>query len=200
MIQQIARAEDLAFLTGATGVSNPVGLKNQTGIQTAYAAGTTLADVSSAILGCIASLETANVRMIRPTWIMHPRVKAFIQNLRDGVGNYFELGHELTERGTLRGYPVLISQQLPVNLANYVAGTSGTAGTDIFIADFADVVIGDTLNTMLDVSTEGSYNDGTQLQSAFSKDMTLFRIIKETDLELRHPQSVYNLKADSWLL
>ena len=200
LVQVMARAEDLAFLTGAgSGSLQPLGLKNVTGIQYMYAGGADLANATIAINACVTKLQMSNTRMISPCWIMTPQVKNFLANLRDNVGNFFVFAAELAAN-TLRGYPVVTTTQLPNNLTNYIGGSSGTAGTDIFLADFADVLIGDTLGIQLELSKEASFVQAGSLISAFSKDLTVFRVIKETDLALRHPTSVMNLRADSWKL
>jgi hypothetical protein len=70
----------------------------------------------------------------------------------------------------------------------------------VIFADFADVLIGDTMNIQLESSDTASYFDGTTLQSAFSRDLTVFRVISETDIVLRHATSVVDLMVDSWTL
>lgn len=200
LVASIARTEDIAFLTGASGGSSPTGLKNQTGIQSFTAASAALSDVVAGVQGAVTKLQMANTRMIRPAWAMSPMSRNFIAAQRDGVGGFFVYQEEINNRNTLAGYPIFTTTNLPVNLTGYALPSGGTKGSDVFLFDAADVLIGDTLNVQVDVTDVGSYFDGTALQSAFSRDLTLFRIIKETDLVLRHPTSVVQMKVDSWTL
>lgn len=199
LVAVLARAEDIAFISGAGGTS-PTGLKLQSGIQSFYAAGSDITSVVSAVQGAVTKLQMSNTRMIRPAWIMTPNARNFIASLRDGVGGYFALGVEINNSNTLCGYPIFTTTQIPSNLANYIGGSSGTAGTDIYLADFADVLIGDTMGLQIDSTNVGAWYNGTAYQSNWSQDSTSFRVIKETDLALRHPTSVVLLKADSWKL
>jgi len=143
----------------------------------------------------------ANARFVNPCWIMSPMARNFLATQRDAVGGFFVYEQELA-KGTLAGYPVFTTSVLPNNIANYgAAGAAGnTRGQDIFLLDAADLIIGDTLNVALDVSDTASFINGSTLTSAFSQDLTLFRVIKETDLGCRHPTSIVNIKTDSWCL
>jgi len=213
LLAVIARAEDLAFLVGATGGANPVGIKNISGIQSFYvatsgaagslgtAATSNLSDVTYAVNAAITKLQMANSRLRNPCWIMSPMVKNFLSTQRDAVGGFFVYEQELA-KNTLAGYPVFTTSVLPSNLAAYgAAGAAGNGrGQDIFFLDAADLVIGDTMQIQLDVSDTASYINGSTLTSAFSTDVTLFRVIRETDLGCRHPVSIVNIKCDSWCL
>ena len=143
----------------------------------------------------------ANSRLRNPCWIMSPMVKNFLSTQRDAVGGFFVYEQELA-KNTLAGYPVFTTSVLPSNLAAYgAAGAAGNGrGQDIFFLDAADLVIGDTMQIQLDVSDTASYINGSTLTSAFSTDVTLFRVIRETDLGCRHPVSIVNIKCDSWCL
>ena len=54
------------------------------------------------------------------------------------------------------------------------------------------------MNLMIDTSSEASYWDGSQYQSAYSKDLTLMRVIAEHDLGVRHAESIVMIEAVKW--
>ena len=131
-------------------------------------------------------------RMIRPRWIMTPTTEAFLNGLRDNVGA-FVFKAEMAN-GTLNGIPYKVTQQLPTNLSAATAPsgnppTAGTAndGAYLFLADFADVILADTYNMVVDASDVAAYKDaGGNMVSAFTRDQTAFRIITEHDFNIRH--------------
>ena len=54
------------------------------------------------------------------------------------------------------------------------------------------------MNLTIDTSSEASYWDGTAYQSAYSKDLTLMRVISEHDLGCRHVESIVKIEAVKW--
>lgn len=198
MIASIARKLDIAYIRGAGNAQDPTGLLNQAGISKSDVTSNagTLDDVVSVLRGMIAQLQRGNSRMLRPGYIMHSDVVNFIASLRDGVGGWFAYKNEL-DAGQLHGIPFATSNAIPTNLAN-VGGASRTNGTEIYLADFADVLIGNTMNVQVESSREAAYNEGGALTSAWARDTTAFRVITEVDLAVRHPESVAVRRVDGW--
>ncbi|NOG69804.1 phage major capsid protein [Roseicella sp. DB1501] len=190
LIEVVARTEDLAFLRGPGTGNAPTGLSVQSGISTLTAAGVTLANVIAFLNGMVLKLQNANSRMLRPGWIMNPHVKAFIASQRDGVGS-FVFKQEL-DAGTLLGFPVRTTTAIPNNLTS----AGGTAGSEVYLADFADVIVADAMQLSIEASSEAVV-DGTSL---FQTDQMAIRAIKEVDIALRHPESVCLGLCDSYKL
>jgi len=130
--------------------------------------------------------------MIRPTWIMAPTIARFIATARDQVGNWYWKAE--IESGNFEGYPFKLTQQIPTNLVN---GTN-TKGSEIYFVDMADFVIADTYNVIVDASDVAAYNDGVNMVSAFQRDQSLFRVITEHDVNMRHLQSLVVLQTQDW--
>jgi HK97 family phage major capsid protein len=86
--------------------------------------------------------------------------------------------------GRLWGFPFAVSTIVPTNLG------AGGNESEIYLADFADVVVGESQSLIVDSSTEASYWDGTTQQSAYSRDETVVRCILEEDIALRRPEAV----------
>lgn len=198
LIASIARKLDVAYIRGDGTNGSPTGLLNQSGISKSDVTSNagSLDDVVAVLKGMKAQLMRGNSRMIRPGFILHSDVMNFIASKRDSVGGWFRYAEEL-DAGKLEGVPFAISNQVPVNLAN-VGGTARTKGTEIYLADFADVLVGNTLNVQVETSREASYVEGGNLTSAWARDTTAFRVITEVDLALRHPESVAVRRVDSW--
>lgn len=145
------------------------------------------------------ALKNANVRMVRPGWIMAPRTENFLMNLRDGLGNLV-YANEMAQ-GRLRGKAYRTTTQIPLNLPAVAAdGTTATAdGSEIYLADFVHVVIGETLGLILEVFPGGSYVDASGATiSGISTDETVMRAIVHHDLGLRHEQAVAVLTGVRW--
>jgi len=190
LVAATARREDLAFLLGAGTLKDPIGILNMGG-SAITGDGANLAGAIATLNSCELTLKAGNSRMISPGFIFHPAVEMFLKGLTDSVGHYFF--REEMERGMLNGYPYETSTQLPTNL-----GTDGH-GSYIFFVDFADIVIGDAYTADVEISYEGAYVSGGTTVSAFQRDQTLFRIIREHDIQPRHLQSIAVATVDGWV-
>lgn len=193
LVAALRQRSDLAFIRN-TGVGDtPRGLRYQApGANVIPANGTVnLANVTFDLGQLILTLLEADVRMIRPGWIMAPRSAMYLMTVRDGNGNYAFRDEMMA--GRLWGYPYKTTTQIPTNLGG------GSNQSEIYFADFADVVIGEAMGLALDISTEASFIDeNSQLVSAFSKDLTVVRAILEHDMAVRHNASVAVLTEVTW--
>jgi HK97 family phage major capsid protein len=191
LVESIARREDLAFLLGAGTLKDPIGILNMGG-STVTGGAATLVGAIGTLNSCELTLKAGNSRMLSPVWIFHPAVEMFLKGLTDQVGHYFF--REEMERGMLNGYPYMTTTQFPTNLQ-----TDGH-GSYIYFVDFADIIIGDAYTADVEVSYEGAYTgtDGTMV-SAFQRDQTIFRIIREHDIQPRHLQSIVVASIDGWV-
>lgn len=132
--------------------------------------------------GLMLRIETANVMMSSCGWLMHPRTLRWLQSLRDGNGNkaYPEI-----DQNMLKGYPVGLSNQIPVNL-----GDLGDE-SEIYFVNFADMMIGEDMALVIDFSKEAAYKDGGgNMVSAFQRDQTLVRVIAKHDFGPRHVECI----------
>jgi len=153
-------------------------------------AGGTLDSVVNGLSAAILVLQNGLSRMLRPRWFMAPTILRFIATRRDNVGNFYY--KDEIAGGTIEGIPFSISQQIPTNLG---AGN----GSEIYLVDMADTLVGDTLNVLVDASDVATYygTDGKPI-SAFQRDQSLFRVISEHDFNMRHLQSLAILTTSDW--
>lgn len=190
--------EDSAFLRGLGTQFSPRGLRYWTPAANIIPANVTvnLANVTADLAKPILQLEYANVAFSRPGWIMNPRTAAYLMTVRDANGNFAFRG-EMASRpginGTLWGFPYVTTNQVPRTLG------AGTNESEIYFADFADVIIGESSDVQVDVSKEAAYLDESgNLVSAFSNDQTIVRAIARHDLGVRYDESLTVLTGVLW--
>ncbi|MCG6541742.1 phage major capsid protein [Pseudomonas sp. KSR10] len=177
-------SEDLHFIRAdGTGVL-PKGLRHWAIAQHVLPAPANpdLAAIDLFLGGLMLRIETANVMMTSCGWLMHPRTLRWLQSLRDGNGNkaYPEI-----DQNMLKGYPVGLSNQIPVNL-----GDLGDE-SEIYFVNFADMMIGEDMDLVIDFSKEAAYKDGAgNMVSAFQRDQTLVRVIAKHDFGPRHVECI----------
>ena len=206
LVQTVARREDLADMLGDGSGGSVIGLLNLAAAAlkitvNPFAAtdNATIFNAVSATLFTLRLLLKQNMsRMIRPVWIMSPGTEAFLMGLITQFGMYAY--KDEMEAGKLLGIPYKVSQQLPTNLATMNGGSTYYNGAYLFLADFADVILAETMNMMVDASDVASYKDtGGNAVSAFVRDQTAFRIIEEYDFNIRHQASVAVAVLPGWL-
>ena len=192
LVGDIAAATDLAYIRGDGTLSQPKGMRNQAvAANVLTMTGTDiLADMTTDLGIMLQTLLDADVRMIRPGWIMEPRTWMRLFTVQNGNG--FHAFKPEMESGRLFGIPFRITSQIPRNLGG------GADETELYLADFADVIVGQATQIMLDVSDTAAYHDGANVVAAFSQDQTVIRAIVEVDLGVRHAESVVVLTALTW--
>lgn len=128
-------------------------------------------------------LKKADIPMNDPGWIINPRTELFLMRLKDADGNYVYKDEMMD--GTLWGFPYVATNQVPANL-----GVGGDE-TEIYFADFSQLMIAETQEIMFKISDEAAYRDSEgNLQSAFSKNQTVVQGMAIHDFAARHPEAV----------
>jgi HK97 family phage major capsid protein len=192
-IAAIAQRGDLSMIRGLGTEHSPKGLRYQAAAGNIIPANATvnLANVTADLGKLWLALAQADVRFLRPGWIMAPRTLNYLMTVRDGNGNYAFREELLT--GKLWGFPYKFTSQIPVNLGG------GTDESELYFADFADVVVAEEGGVEVTASQEAAYHDGTELQAAFSRDQTVIRAIAQHDLATRHAESIAVLTGVKWI-
>ena len=194
ILQDLSRgmstAADVAFIRG-TGVSDaPRGLRywapaaNVTASAAANDASVpTLVEVETDLRTMLNALESADVAMERPLWLLSPRSKNFLMTIRDTNG--FIAFPEIRS-GNLWGFTLGTTNNVPSNLG---AGTDPES--ELYLVDMIDAVVGEATQIEVDISNEASYTDDTgTVRSAFDRDETVIRTIERHDFGMRHDASV----------
>lgn len=189
MLEAGARLIDVAFFTGAGSATVPTGMFTLAGRPTVannsvdglVATGATALDGATNYLrGMVRLMEASNSRMLRPFWTFHPNVRHYLARLRDSIGGYPYQVMMDSAQPTLFGYPVYTSTQHPTNITNVVA--SGTAGTRIYLADAADIALGEEAAVQVESSTEAG--------GAFLSHQVFLKMVNYLDIGYRHPESI----------
>jgi HK97 family phage major capsid protein len=192
MVNSMGLREDLAYIRGDGLANTPKGFRNLAPVANVVvaSAGTSIALVETDLSKLELKLLNANVRMLKPGWVMNPTTFMFLMSQRDGNGNkvYPELA-----QNQLRGKPLAVTTQVPSNLG------TGTE-SEVYLVDFADAIIGESGTVSLAISTEASYTDpvsGT-VKNAFTSNQTLIRAVSSNDFGMRHDASVAVLTGVKW--
>jgi HK97 family phage major capsid protein len=191
-LRGMAITEDSKFIRSNGTQFTPRGLRYHAAAANVIAANGTvnLANVTSDLGSLVLALEEANVAFTTPGWIFAPRTKQYLMTVRDGNGNY--AFREEMLRGTFWGYPFRATTQVPKNLG------SGGDESEVYLADFDDLVLAEALSMSVALSEEAAYIENGSLVSAFSKDQTVMRVIAEHDFVARHDQSIAVLTEVTW--
>ena len=205
-LEVVALREDIAFLTGDGSLGGPVGLVNHVPPSNSIVAmpitGMTNSQVVTTVVGLLrgmqAILRNSMSRMIRPTWIGGPGAFELFRGLRDDMGGFL-LEAEMAQ-GKLLGCSFLETMQLPTNLAAPFGSGTAPVGAQLLLADFADIVVADTLKLEIDLSDSASYRDASaNLVSGFTRDQTIYRAISEADIGVAHSGSLAMALLPAWV-
>lgn len=188
-VASLSLLEDAAFLRANGSQFQPKGLYYWAANKFDAQGSPTLTTVTEDLATAILYLRNANVRMLRPAWIMSPRSEFYLRTLRDTNGNLV-FAAEMAG-GRLFGIPYASTTTVPDNLG-------GASESEVYLADFADVMIGEANSLEVSASDVAAYHDGSQLQSAFSLDQTVLKVLAHHDLGVRHAASVCVIEAVAW--
>lgn len=191
-------AEDATFLRGAGSGVSPKGLdawiptaNPDHSVPAASADGSDLTLVIADLFRMPKLLEESNIPGIKLGWVISPRTKFFLMQVRDSSGNFYFL--EEMRRGTLLGIPFVSTNQVPSNLGG------NNDESVIYFGDFNDAVIAEVSDLLLDVSQEAAYIDENgNLVSAFALDQTVIRAIARHDFGVRREESFAKLTGVKW--
>ena len=177
------RLRGFSWLRGSKGYANfstaPTLLGNQQDIT----------NITEALGVMISNLLQANVPVTLNSGVFFfsPRTYVYLKTLRNPTTGQFAFPELQAADPRLLGYKVAFTSQIPINPV--VNGTGGFA--EAYFSNMPDMIIGESANLMLDVSSEAAYVDANgNTISAFSQDQTVIRVIKENDFAVRYTQSV----------
>ena len=122
---------------------------------------------------------------------MPPRTLAYLRDLRDGNGNLYYPSLQGSSP-SWRGFPVGFTNSIPVNLGG------GTNESEVYLVDFAYVMIADSYSVKIDASESASYKVGGTMVSAFSQNQTVIRALTGHDFAVTRPKAVSLITAVKW--
>lgn len=196
MLSSIGTTEDVAFLFGTGTESEPRGITEWAVAANKFdatqaGASATLTEVQADLRQAEESLLSADVPMRSPVWIMSPRSRLFLRDLRD-TEDRGVFGDEMRQSGTINGIRFFQTNNIPNNLG------AGTNESLVILVDASEVVIGDVEMLGVDRSDSAVIKiDGTDT-SLFESDMSAVRLRQFNDLVLRHDVSAAVIEAVTW--
>ena len=196
LVSAMATKEDTSFIRGSGTDATPKGLLNWCVADQKIAANGTvnLANITDDLGQLVVKLKQADIPMISPGWIMAPRTEQKLATIQNANGQFVFRDEIL--RGTLWGFPTGVTTNIPITQDTTGAGNDNES--EVYLVDFAQVIIGESQGLLVDSSQEAAYHDGSNVQAAFSLDQTVVRAIAEHDLGLRHDKAVAMLTGVTW--
>lgn len=189
MLASMAVREDKGFLRDDGTNDTPTGFRavcEAEGRVVPWSGTADLTTIDEYLDSLMLTLMNSDSLLINPGWGLAPRTYMKLFGMRDGNGN--KVYPEMTQ-GQLKGYPIRHTTTIPINLDT--SGDLTNNETEIYFADFNDVVIGDSDAMTIDFSREATYKDGSgNLVSAYSRNQSLLRVVKEHDIAFRHPEGL----------
>jgi len=197
LVQVLARREDVAFIRGDGTADSPKGFRtfvpavNVIPSADAFSLTTVTSELGSAVV----RLTQANVPMLKPIRVMHPRTLDYLWWVQNANGFY--VFRDELEKENLRQYPYFTTTQIPTNLSN---GTHADC-SEIHLVDILQAMILDSMALQLAVSQEAYFIDDSGAQvSTFQNDLSLIRAITEHDFQMRHDEAIAVLSNVRWQL
>jgi len=192
IVRGMAQAEDLAFLRGTGAGPGPRGIRYWPGITSNPANGTVnLTNIEADARKCELGMWNNDIPMIAPCWLMSPRTFAYLRDLRDGNSNLVYPALQ-GANPTWRGFPVEVTNNIPINLGG------STDESEVYLVDFAFVMIAESYGLRIDASDTAAYKVGGNMQSAYSLNQTVIRALGGHDFAVTRPKAVSLLTAVKW--
>ncbi|TCU34155.1 phage major capsid protein [Rhizobium azibense] len=185
---------DYAAYFGSGTAHMPLGITKIPGVFSVAAQGgltPTIAQIETAARAAELAMEGKNLPMMSTAWVMAPRSRTYLADLRDGNGNrYFP---ELQgDNPRWRGRPVLSTTQVSI------VGGGTTDESSIMLVNFDDVLYGEGAGISFGVSTEATYVKNGVTVSAFQNDLTLIKASLEADVDMRYLEAVSVISGVRW--
>jgi HK97 family phage major capsid protein len=174
--ERLAVNEDAGFLRGSGTAYAPLGIRSQIAAGNIKAiAGTSAANIETDLRSRVTKLQEANIMITAGYWIMAPRTRAALADLRDANGN--KIYSSIDNNNTLLGYEILMTNQVPVNLG-------GGTESEIMFGDGPSILIGNGTDAEVRVSIEGSYQSGATHHSLVQRNEMLIHMEMYSDVKL----------------
>lgn len=153
-------------------------------------AGDSLTNILDDLFGAVTKLQENNIPMRRPGWILSPRTANALKQATDGTGGYF-FKNEM-DNGELLGMPFKVTNTVPTNLGG------GSDESEIYLADFAEVIWAPKEEIELRLTPNGAYYNGSNVVSGLSNDSSVITGRVRMDFNVRRPEAVVVIEQVSY--
>jgi len=153
----------------------------------------TLPQVDSDIFQIIGKVQDANQKPTKQNafFLLSGRTERYLMQLRDGTGRY-PYGDEMAERGTIKGYKYISTENIP----NTLGGTSN--GSEIYFGVASEYVEAKSGDMAVVFQENAAYDDSGTVKSGFSRDESAWRSTLLIDYNLRHTTAWAMLETVKW--
>lgn len=192
-VAAMSQRQDGAFIRDDGTQFTPKGLRYQVpSVNVIASAGTnTLVDIEGELGNAELALRDKDIKLVKPGWLISPRTERRLKTIRTGVNENYAFRDEMVT-GNLNGHPYKVTTQIPEDLGG------GGDESEIYLADWSEVVVGEAMDLIVEASSQAAYYDGTALRSAFSRDQTVIKTIMQHDLGMRHDYGVAVISGVKW--
>lgn len=183
LLAAVAEREDRAFLRGNGTNHSPKGLRYLADPANVFprsldGGSVTLQTVANDLRALIGKVECADVPVTRGAYFMSCRTKQFLATLMNGNGIFI---YESILQGTLNGYPVYFTNNIPDNLG--VAGDE----SEIYFVAMNQIIIGDAINPTVELNSNVNIiHPATGNTCGWSTDDSVMRVMAAHDIMARH--------------
>lgn len=186
-----AERADLAFIRGDGTSNTPKGIRNIVDAANVFAsAGTTTANIIDDLGRAAREVQESQVPMRKRGWLFSSRTEWDLRTLLDANSNF--VFRDEMNGGNLLGFPFAFTDQIPNTLGG------GSDESEVYFAEFSDLVIGEALGVQVEVFPGGTYDDAGTLRSGISRDETVVRLITEHDFNMRHTDTAAVITGVQW--
>lgn len=183
----LALAIDYAALKGSGSANQPRGVANTSSILTSVVGADGGTVDFTHLSNMEGTLEDANALRGNLAYIMHPKVKRKIKQMRvpqysgDTGGNFVMLPMTDQQLKDRLGYNFVCTTQIPTDLTK----GAGSALSEVYFANWRELIIAQWAGLQIETSNVAGDSTG----GAFSSNQTWIRAIQEVDIGLRHVES-----------
>ena len=178
--ERLAVNEDAGFLRGAGTEKVPLGIRHQIAAANIDGiSGATAPAIQSDLRSRVTRIEEANIIVTAGYWVMPPRTRGFLADLRDSGERVYP---SIDQTNTLMGYPILKTNQIPANLG-------GGTETEILFGDGPSIIVANSSDAEVRVSVDGSYQSGSQHISLIQSNEMLIHLELYADIKLERSKA-----------
>lgn len=192
LLAQIALKRDYAFFRGSGVSGEPKGVKNWIAAGNSFAStGTSTAQKIADLTKAIRLVDESNVPLSSGAFAFSPRTKWALAATLDGQTRF--VFAEMLAAGNLFGFKFGASTQIPNTLG-------GGSDSEVYFGAFNDAILGTDSATGLTVELfpNGTYYDGSAIQSGISNDQSVIRAMEAHDVALRHTNTFALITGVAW--
>lgn len=166
---------------GPRGVESLMASGNKFNITASSATVPTAAELRVGLAKLIKLVKQSNVAMKAPCFIFNAQTEEYLRGIVENGVPLFDMA---LQDGKLRGFPVIVTEQISSTLADYAG--SGSTYSRVFFGDWSEFIIAENQAMEIEVAPGGAYYNGSSVIAGLSTDETVVRLILKHDFNLAH--------------